>query len=136
LDFRGKDAEHAASPATMRHVRCIPDGTKVPRTGHPDPAHAPALAETPDLLADPTVRPDCGPPPDLTRLDGALDRTALRLTAGAPIKIVAIGSSSTAGAGASCLAPQRSRRRHGDLRPRADSTEDADGTAVETRSEH
>jgi hypothetical protein len=23
-------------------------------------AHAPALAETPDLLADPTVRPDCG----------------------------------------------------------------------------
>jgi hypothetical protein len=25
-----------ASPATMRRVRCIPDGTKVPRTGHPD----------------------------------------------------------------------------------------------------
>jgi acyl-CoA thioesterase-1 len=65
---------------------------------------APALAETPDLLADPTVRPDCGAPPDLTRLDGALDRTALRLTAGAPIKIVAIGSSSTAGAGASSAA--------------------------------
>src|SRR5947207_3414876 len=73
-------------------------------------AHAPALAETPDLgepdrslrqssprLAGPTVRPDCGAPPDLTRLDGALDRTALRLTAGDPIKIVAIGSSSTAG---------------------------------------
>jgi hypothetical protein len=35
-DFRGKDAEHAASPATMRHVRCIPNGTKVPRTGHID----------------------------------------------------------------------------------------------------
>jgi acyl-CoA thioesterase I len=67
-------------------------------------AHAPALAETPDLLADPTVRPDCGASPDLTRLDGALDRTALRLTAGDPIKIVAIGSSSTAGAGASSAA--------------------------------
>jgi hypothetical protein len=25
------------SPATMRHVRCIPDGTKVPRTGHRHP---------------------------------------------------------------------------------------------------
>ena len=25
-----------ASPATMRRVRCIPDGTKVPRTGHID----------------------------------------------------------------------------------------------------
>jgi hypothetical protein len=25
------------SPATMRHVRCIPDGTKLPRTGQPDP---------------------------------------------------------------------------------------------------
>jgi hypothetical protein len=25
-----------ASPATMRHVRCIPNGTKVPRTGHID----------------------------------------------------------------------------------------------------
>jgi len=24
----------------MRHVRCIPDGTKVPRTGHPDPWRA------------------------------------------------------------------------------------------------
>jgi hypothetical protein len=34
--FEAKDAEHAASPATMRHVRCIPDGTKVPRTGHID----------------------------------------------------------------------------------------------------
>ena len=56
------------------------------------------------MLADPTVRPDCGAPPDLTRLDGALDRTALRLTAGDPIKIVAIGSSSTAGAGASSAA--------------------------------
>ena len=32
--FSRKDAEHAASPATMRHVRCIPNGTKVPKTGH------------------------------------------------------------------------------------------------------
>jgi acyl-CoA thioesterase-1 len=67
-------------------------------------AHAPAVAETPDLLADPTVQTNCGAPPDLTHLDGALDRTALRLAAGDPVKIVAIGSSSTAGAGASSAA--------------------------------
>ena len=35
MDFRGKDAEHEAGPATMRDVRCIPDGAKpLPRTGH------------------------------------------------------------------------------------------------------
>ena len=43
----------------------------------------------------------CSAPADLARLDRALDRTARRLAAGLPITIVAIGSSSTAGAGAS-----------------------------------
>jgi lysophospholipase L1-like esterase len=43
----------------------------------------------------------CAAPGDLARLDLALDRTTRRLAAGLPITIVAIGSSSTAGAGAS-----------------------------------
>src|SRR5471032_1029383 len=43
----------------------------------------------------------CSVPPDLARLDRALDRTKRRLAAGLPLTIVAIGSSSTAGAGAS-----------------------------------
>jgi acyl-CoA thioesterase I len=43
----------------------------------------------------------CSAPADLARLDRALDRTTRRLAAGLPITIVAIGSSSTAGAGAS-----------------------------------
>lgn len=40
-------------------------------------------------------------PPDLARFENRLNRTARRLAAGQPIKIVAIGSSSTYGAGAS-----------------------------------
>jgi acyl-CoA thioesterase I len=43
----------------------------------------------------------CSAPADLARLDRTLDRTTQRLAAGLPITIVAIGSSSTAGAGAS-----------------------------------
>lgn len=44
---------------------------------------------------------ECNVPADLTRLATPLARTAKRLAAGEPLKIVAIGSSSTAGAGAS-----------------------------------
>jgi lysophospholipase L1-like esterase len=43
----------------------------------------------------------CAAPTDLTRLVHPLQRTARRLASGEPITIVAIGSSSTAGAGAS-----------------------------------
>ena len=53
---------------------------------------APARAESP---ATP-----CAAPAEITRLDHALARTAKRLAGGQPITIVAIGSSSTAGAGA------------------------------------
>jgi acyl-CoA thioesterase-1 len=44
---------------------------------------------------------ECGVPAELTRLSAPLQRTAKRLASGEPLKIVAIGSSSTAGAGAS-----------------------------------
>jgi len=52
-----------------------------------------ARAETPAL--------SCDTPLDLIRLANPLSHVAQKLTAGAPITIVAIGSSSTAGAGAS-----------------------------------
>lgn len=44
---------------------------------------------------------DCNAPQDVTRLTHPLTRTGKRLAAGEGLKIVAIGSSSTAGAGAS-----------------------------------
>ena len=54
---------------------------------------APACAES--------AAPVCDSPIDLVRLANPLPHLASRLAAGAPITIVAIGSSSTAGAGAS-----------------------------------
>jgi lysophospholipase L1-like esterase len=45
--------------------------------------------------------PHCSAPADTVRLANPLSRVAHKLAAGQPIKIVAIGSSSTAGAGAS-----------------------------------
>ena len=44
---------------------------------------------------------NCAAPADLARLDHPLTRMAQRVAGGQPVKIVAIGSSSTAGAGAS-----------------------------------
>ena len=49
----------------------------------------------------PAENAECGVPSDLTRLATPLARTAKHLRSGEPLKIVAIGSSSTAGAGAS-----------------------------------
>lgn len=43
----------------------------------------------------------CDAPVEMTRLDFPLTRTARRLNVGEPLKIIALGSSSTAGAGAS-----------------------------------
>jgi lysophospholipase L1-like esterase len=51
--------------------------------------------------ASPAPVPACSVPADLARLDRTLVRTTQRLAAGLPITIVAVGSSSTAGAGAS-----------------------------------
>lgn len=45
--------------------------------------------------------PPCKAPPSLTDLGHPLPHTSARLAAGEPLKIVAVGSSSTAGAGAS-----------------------------------
>jgi lysophospholipase L1-like esterase len=55
---------------------------------------------------DAAAKLNCTAPYELTRLDHTLKRTSQKIAAAQPIKIVAIGSSSTAGAGAS--APEMS----------------------------
>ena len=62
-------------------------------------AFAPSYAQ--EFRRPQASAPPCAAPADLIRLDYALARTSRRLAAGAPLTIVAIGSSSTAGAGAS-----------------------------------
>jgi lysophospholipase L1-like esterase len=58
-----------------------------------------ALAQSaPDILAS---GQRCDTPKDITRLDTALGATARRLMLNEPVTVVALGSSSTAGAGAS-----------------------------------
>jgi lysophospholipase L1-like esterase len=70
----------------------------------------PALAQSPVPKAipaalpstvSPAPAPKCTVAADQARFDQPLPRVALRLAGGLPIKVVAIGSSSTAGAGAS-----------------------------------
>ena len=67
------------------------------------PAAGPALAQEAHQAAqDGAQAPhECHAPLELTRLSQPLTRTARRLARGLPVKIVAMGSSSTAGAGAS-----------------------------------
>jgi acyl-CoA thioesterase I len=51
--------------------------------------------------AEPQGTPPCNPPQDLVRLSAPLKQVARKIASGEPITIVALGSSSTAGAGAS-----------------------------------
>jgi lysophospholipase L1-like esterase len=62
---------------------------------------AAALASAAPAHAQPVPAAGCIAPPDLVRLDHPLRRTAQRYSGGMPITIVAVGSSSTEGAGAS-----------------------------------
>jgi lysophospholipase L1-like esterase len=59
---------------------------------------------------------ECTAPSELTRLDYTFKRVSQRIAAGQPIKIVAIGSSSTAGAGASSPALTYPARLEAELR--------------------
>jgi len=74
------------------------------------------------LLAQDRVRsasagpPKCAVQGDIARFDQGLSRVSLRLSGGLPIKIVAIGSSSTAGAGASSPAGSYPSRLEAELR--------------------
>jgi lysophospholipase L1-like esterase len=58
----------------------------------------------------------CAVQPEIARFDQRLSRVAMRLSGGVPIKIVAIGSSSTAGAGASSPANSYPSRLQAELR--------------------
>ena len=60
-----------------------------------------ASAQKAVASAQTSVSPQCSAPKELARLERPLTRTGRLLAAGLPIRIVAIGSSSTAGAGAS-----------------------------------
>ena len=70
-------------------------------------------------------KPECSAPGDLARLDHPLTRMAHRVAGGQPVTIVAVGSSSTAGAGASSPAMSYPSRLEVELKalwPRADIT--------------
>jgi acyl-CoA thioesterase-1 len=82
-----------AAPAVM------PKATPAVIAAPPRPVTPSALPYASAPLA--TVQAACSAPAALTYLDHPLVRTARRLASGEPLTIVAIGSSSTAGAGAS-----------------------------------
>jgi lysophospholipase L1-like esterase len=65
------------------------------------PAAIEAAAQKAAAPAHASASPQCTTRKELARLDRPLTRTARLLAAGLPIRIVALGSSSTAGAGAS-----------------------------------
>jgi acyl-CoA thioesterase I len=77
-----------------------PAATKVAAAPVSAPLAAP-VALPPTTPAPIAAAPKCNALADQARLDRPLPRTAIRLSGGQPIKIVAIGSSSTYGAGAS-----------------------------------
>ena len=83
----------------------------------------PAYAESAAPVQTPTAA--CSAPADLVRLVNPLKRVAQRIAGGLPLTIVAIGSSSTAGAGASSPAMNYPSRLEAELKalfPRADIT--------------
>jgi len=84
-----------ASPAAVKGS--VPASAGDETAVRSSPAKTDAAASAPAANAAPA----CRSPTAVARLDYPLTSTARRLAAGQPIKIVAIGSSSTAGAGAS-----------------------------------
>jgi len=77
------------------------------------------LASSGPVLAEPTVTvsiPSCAVPPALSAIGASLDRTAARLDQGRPVTIVAMGSSSTQGVGASMPAKSYPSRLEEELR--------------------
>jgi acyl-CoA thioesterase-1 len=79
-----------------------------------------ALSTPASLTAQtaPAAVPACVAPAEFTRLGHTLTRTARRLMAAEPITVVAIGSSSTSGAGASSPAATYPSRLEADLKAR------------------
>lgn len=117
------------SPAQSQTAGPAPAQQAVPpRTVGPAPAQtapaqaAPTQAAPPQTVGQAPVQaappPPCAAPRDLVQFDQPLLRTALALASGDPVVIVAIGSSSTWGAGATSPAQSYPARMEAELRAR------------------
>jgi acyl-CoA thioesterase-1 len=98
-------AAHALTPSAIPPAPAITP-TATPAIGGPAAQQGPAQPAKPAALNPTTAAIMPGPvacraPPQLSHLDHPLLHTARRLAGGEPLVVVAIGSSSTAGAGAS-----------------------------------
>lgn len=82
----------------------------------PTSVHAQDAASINAAAMGPAAKAPCTAPAELTRLDYGFKRVSQKIAAGQPIKIVAIGSSSTAGAGASSPALTYPARLEAELR--------------------
>jgi lysophospholipase L1-like esterase len=91
-------ATPAAAPAPTPAVAAAPT---TPAPSNPTPPASSPIASPPPSAATATPQFACSTPAAFARFDHPLRRSARRLAADKPLKIVAIGSSSTAGAGAS-----------------------------------
>src|SRR6516164_10544213 len=108
-----------------------------PQAGGSDPVGAPmkrrlsiaslaagivaVLASSGPALADPPATagmPSCGVPPALSEIAVGVDRSASRIDQGGPLTIVAMGSSSTQGIGASAPSMSYPSRLEGELKDR------------------
>jgi len=103
-------AASAATPAAMPAV-----ATSAP---HPLPGDITKPEATPSATVPAATPISCSAPAAFSRLDRPLAHTMGRLASGEPLNIVAIGSSSTAGAGASSPAASYPSRLAVELRQR------------------
>jgi lysophospholipase L1-like esterase len=95
--------------------------TAIPAIGRFAAALTVALAASNPAFPDATAIPDpanCAAPPALSAIEAALDRTSSRILSGKPLTIVAMGSSSTLGVGASTPALSYPSRLEQELRQR------------------
>jgi len=95
--------------------------TAIPSIGRPAVALAMFLAAGNPAFADYTATPlalNCAAPAALSEIDAALDRASSRILSGQPLTIVAVGSSSTLGVGASSPALSYPSRLEQELRQR------------------
>jgi lysophospholipase L1-like esterase len=89
---------HAGAPAATA-AAALAVAAPPPRPAPVDLAKPAALPQAAAPLQNSQL--SCGAPPEFTRLNYPLRHAARRLASGEPLTIVAVGSSSTAGAGAS-----------------------------------
>jgi lysophospholipase L1-like esterase len=90
----------SAVPARAQHDKFAPDAVEAAVQKAVAATQTKVTAQ-PKAQLPTAAAPHCSAPKELTRLDRPLTHTARLLAAGLPIRIVALGSSSTAGAGAS-----------------------------------